>query len=608
MADLIGKYISTTDKGINQSSKESSNPSITLFSVEGCQYLLFNRSIESSKDSPETFDTSYVPDPILCCEQNSILTFSSPNEFSAHVDYGDGYEEDIQATKAIDKYVFGWRSLDIEYMKDPASSNGGWTDALPGGGYYIPRPNYKFKDGSQKHKIIITFNSNSKITNIYSIYNQFSEFPIIQLTELESFSFGQSKISNINWKRLLGMKNLLSLVLGSAVNYRSTIFPEELFQMKNLTTLHLEDFGRFDTEEAIESSNIRKFKNLINLRVLNLFGNFICKYIKEFNELKSLTLLRIGSGTGTDISNTLGTPNFSEVDKIELPRLEEFSFMQRYGDGNSNDVNDTRKWGEEINGKLTNGMNLKLYGLWTNCSTEITELPEYLQNSRIKEYYFPKSFQTVERVNKFVDLVYDATVKSTMNSSNVMWGKKYTIFLQAQPWAKRPSGEYQAPEGFIKGSNNGTPTSQMEKVYVLVNNYNCVFTLAPDSETSKNLLANRIKTLVEENELDYCIIPEFSAYNVFPEKLYLFYNSENDSYWISQTIDDCIYPEDIVSVSKFDDIDELSNYLKKNNLENRRIIESWEETRKDELKSAIYLAEQNREKIKVVARKLKGTI
>lgn len=73
MADLIGKYISTTDKGINQSSKESSNPSITLFSVEGCQYLLFNRSIESSKDSPETFDTSYVPDPILCCEQNSIF-------------------------------------------------------------------------------------------------------------------------------------------------------------------------------------------------------------------------------------------------------------------------------------------------------------------------------------------------------------------------------------------------------------------------------------------------------------------------------------------------------------------------------------------------------
>ena len=39
-----------------------------------------------------------------------------------------------------------------------------------------------------------------------------------------------------------------------------------------------------------------------------------------------------------------------------------------------------------------------------------------------------------------------------------------------------PTGTYQAPPGFILGVSDGTPTSQLEKVYVLVWNYNWVVT------------------------------------------------------------------------------------------------------------------------------------
>jgi len=35
-----------------------------------------------------------------------------------------------------------------------------------------------------------------------------------------------------------------------------------------------------------------------------------------------------------------------------------------------------------------------------------------------------------------------------------------------------PTGTYQAPSGFVLGSSDGTPASQLEKIYVLVNNYN----------------------------------------------------------------------------------------------------------------------------------------
>lgn len=599
MADLIGKYISNTNGGIDQSSKETTIPSITFFTVEGCPYLLYNNSI--TWDSPGALDTSYIPDPILCCQQNTQLTFYCSNSFSAHVNYGDGYEEDIEATRVTDGYCLGWRSLDIEYEKSPSSSNGGWDvgGALyGGGGYFVPRSNYKFKDGSGIHKVIITFSR--EVTKLYSAYNQFSEFPIIQLTELRELTLINSRCSNINWKRIQGMKNLTNLSIRSIVNYRFTAFPDELFQMTNLTNLSMEDFGKFDSDEAIEASNIRNFKILTKLRNLNLYGNGIYKYIKEFNELKQLRTFNLGSNIG----NPIKTPDFSEVEKIELPNLSSFSFMQRYGDGTNNDPNDNRKWGEEINGKLTDGVSssLSLTGIWTNCSTGITEFPKYLQNSRIKAYNFTKSMQTVERVNKFVDLVYNATIKGTMNSSNPMWGKRYNLYTSAQPWSKRPSGKNQAPSGFVKGSSNGNPQSQMEKVYVLVNNYSCTFNVAP--ETSTNSLTSRISTLSEE-DLNYCIIPEFSAYNIYPGELFLFHNTIDNDYWISQTRDNWICPEEVIDI-KFNNIEELEEYIKSNNLQNLGIIESWESQRKDELESAINLAEQNKDKIKEVAKKLKN--
>lgn len=53
------------------------------------------------------------------------------------------------------------------------------------------------------------------------------------------------------------------------------------------------------------------------------------------------------------------------------------------------------------------------------------------------------------------------------------------LYTSAAPTNKRPSGVYQAPEGFVKGVSNGNPTTPMEKVYVLTNNYGQTWVLAP---------------------------------------------------------------------------------------------------------------------------------
>lgn len=42
-----------------------------------------------------------------------------------------------------------------------------------------------------------------------------------------------------------------------------------------------------------------------------------------------------------------------------------------------------------------------------------------------------------------------------------------------------PTGTYQAPAGFVLGSNDGTPASIREKIYVLVNNYGWTITYTP---------------------------------------------------------------------------------------------------------------------------------
>jgi hypothetical protein len=53
-----------------------------------------------------------------------------------------------------------------------------------------------------------------------------------------------------------------------------------------------------------------------------------------------------------------------------------------------------------------------------------------------------------------------------------------------------PTGSYQAPEGFIKGSANGNPATPMEKLYVLKNNYNMKFTGISDADLQATVSAN----------------------------------------------------------------------------------------------------------------------
>ena len=61
-----------------------------------------------------------------------------------------------------------------------------------------------------------------------------------------------------------------------------------------------------------------------------------------------------------------------------------------------------------------------------------------------------------------------------------------TAYSQSQPVSYRPTGIYQEPTGFEKGVSDGNPTSPMEMLYVLVNNYKWTCIIPPETPINTN--------------------------------------------------------------------------------------------------------------------------
>lgn len=131
-------------------------------------------------------------------------------------------------------------------------------------------------------------------------------------------------------------------------------------------------------------------------------------------------------------------------------------------------------------------------GVWSNSGTvPVDDLPDWLyevREFRIWTLNDGRFINTQERADTFVNTFYDKimswsyiTMSQTASDGNRNQFYKLTLDLYAAviPTNKRPSGVYQAPDGFVKGVSNGNPKTPMEKVYVLTNNYGQTWILAP---------------------------------------------------------------------------------------------------------------------------------
>lgn len=409
----------------------------------------------------------YIPDPIISSDAfNRSLRFSTRKPGFVDVDWGDGTKDQYPLVKVSDgSYRIVFRSLDIEYKKNPDETV--WWYKKEDGSQYIPVPPHKYSDIRRRE---VTMRFSNVIDGEFNMDGiVLHEFPITNLPDITYFAVVRSVLKNgdIPYDRISKSVNLRNIQMGSFSHPGVwSNWPEGFLNMKNLKYFGCNSVFNFGDDP---DSNWRRFSEWKNLTDFNFNWCNIPSYDPAFNSIPAVGI--------HIISDRNNIPVFDEVDKIGDDKADVY-FM---GNGSS--------WKQDLVGGKLN----KIQRTYCSSGTvPVDDLPDYLYEIREFRVWQLRNggrfMNTQERADTFVNTFYDKmmswdyiTMSQTASDGNRNQFYKLTLDLYAavDPTNKRPSGVYQAPDGFVKGVSNGNPTTPMEKVYVLTNNYGQTWTLAP---------------------------------------------------------------------------------------------------------------------------------
>ena len=429
-------------------------------------------------------DIDYIPPHPAGSAKNTAIVFVSLEPNMVTVDWGDGNTEQFSFYKCSDgKYRIYFRSLNIPYIKDPNSVYGGWSTPASGQSVVTVNPHHYADDRTDIQRTIIA-NFSAPLSDFSASAVVMSRMPILESPDLSSFLIADTKrITDFVFDKLEASPNLTELTVSKLVDVidmdaRPTVIPEGILAMTNLTTLSIRDVFNF---RDIESSGIRGIKNLKKLTYLGISNNGIGKYLKEYNELPELQKITMYDASSTlsldSMAEYCSYPVMDEVDKIN-PSLTEFEWIAGWDGGNSNFAD---CWFESVTGKGLD--NIIRFPNNLHSTVRPDHFPEYFKEMRACNYFAMvglfKSQSWADMVPESLYTLMKGWENITM-SSTAQDGKRnqfYGCQIQCHNSVNvsdtyRPSGEYQAPAGFVEGFNDGTPASPMEYVYVMVHNYN----------------------------------------------------------------------------------------------------------------------------------------
>ena len=433
-----------------------------------------------------TNDVNYVPDPVSGNSYNTYVEFRSYEPGMVNIDWGDGNKEQVAMTyiPSSNFYVVMFRSLNIEYRKNPDSSV--WWYKKSDGSQYIPVPPHHYEDDSTTIQRAISLDFTCPVSKAYFRTCHFTEFPILDLPDLDTLSIYDSKgINSIPYDRLARATKLTQIDFYELGSVKMDVLPESITSKASINTLNIGSC--FDFSD-IEASGLRRIGNITGLVGLNVRNNSLKKYIKEFNDLPNLLSLGMEYG-GKAISDEefADFPDMSEVDRIN-PSIRSLSLYKAWYNGAG--VGRRTRIPEALNGMGVE--NLTSIDLSYNRNIDYSlPFPDWIYEARSASSFDAKCcFVTVEDADRFVSGIYNATTnweQSTMSQMakdgkrNQWYGLSVSIYdLVYHPTFKRPSGVEQAPEGFVKGQSNGNPLTGMEMVYVLKNNYAQRWSVPPE--------------------------------------------------------------------------------------------------------------------------------
>lgn len=440
-----------------------------------------------------------VPDPILDSnDYNETIGFYSNAPGMCEVDWGDGSKEQFPFVKARSGSIYGqyrlmFRRRDISYKKNPDSHP--WWFYKDDGGEYIPVPNHAYDDGMDKERVI-SMSFTNDVTKMESYRIMMVGFPILDMPSLINIIIsipGDRTITDIPKDRIMRSVNIERITLSEFGVDTLTSIPEDWNRLTKLKGLNLSMSIDFSDTEA---SNIRKFPSMWpNLEILNLAGGRVRLYPKEWLSFSKLRELYISPGVAMPSFDPNTCPAMDEVDRINSS-LKIFSHINRW-------YGSVVSWHPYMSGKgLENIESLDASHSYGNI--DVSNLPDYIYEMRsMNSFYMHFCVSTQSRCDTFISTLYDKVMGFnylTMSSyasdgeRNQFYGLYLTMYSASSPVDKRPSGVLQAPSGFIKGQSNGSPSTPMEMVYVLMNNYRWRFNMAPEASVLRSIRSSDIDT------------------------------------------------------------------------------------------------------------------
>lgn len=443
--------------------------------------------------------TDDVPDPILDGNNyNEIIGFYSNAPGMCEVDWGDGNKEQFPFVKDRSGSIYGqyrlmFRRRDISYRKNPDSHP--WWFYKDDGSEYIPVPNHTYDDGMDKERVI-SMSFTNDVTMMESYRIMMVGFPILDMPSLINIIIsipGDRTITDIPKDRIMRSVNIERITLSEFGVDTLTSIPEDWNRLTKLKGLNLSMSIDFSDTEA---SNIRKFPSMWpNLEILHLAGGRVRVYPREWLSFSKLRELYISPGVAMPSFDPNTCPAMDEVDRINSS-LKIFSHINRW-------YGSVVSWHPYMSGKgLENIESLDASHSYSNI--DVSNLPDYIYEMRsMNSFYMHFCLSTQSRCDTFISTLYDKVMGFnylTMSSSasdgerNQFYGLYLLMYSASSPSDKRPSGVLQAPSGFIKGQSNGSPSTPMEMVYVLMNNYGWRFSMAPEASVLRSIRSSDIDT------------------------------------------------------------------------------------------------------------------
>lgn len=443
--------------------------------------------------------TDDVPDPILNGNNyNETIGFYSNAPGMCEVDWGDGNKEQFPFVKARSGSIYGqyrlmFRRRDISYRKNPDSHP--WWFYKEDGSEYIPAPNHAYADGLDKERVI-TMTFTNDITYVQTARIMMVGFPILDAPSIINLILsitGDGNITDIPKDRIRRSVNIEYITLNELGVGTLTSIPDDWDRLTKLKGINLSRTADFNDTE---SSNIRKFPSMWpNLVTLSLAGCRVRVYPREWLSFSKLKDLYISPGVAMPSFDPNTCPAMDEVDRINSS-LKIFSHINRW-------FGSVVSWHPYMSGKGLENIE-SLDASYSYSNIDVSNLPDYIYEMRsMNSFYMHRCLSTQVRCDTFISTLYEKVMGFdylTMSSSasdgkrNQFYGLYLSMYSTSDPDDKRPSGVLQAPSGFIKGQSNGSPSTPMEMVYVLMNNYGWRFSMTPEASVLRSIRSSDIDT------------------------------------------------------------------------------------------------------------------